>query len=203
MEKFKELATEKQQKIIEAALKCFGIYGYKKASMSDIAKSSGVSKSLLFHYFGTKKNLYKFIAEYSHNVMVEGYESKKIDSYDDLFHRLAIATEMKMGILEKHPHLLQFFISMFKETDMEVTEITNSIMPSTQTLSYEMIIKEDDLKKFKEGVDTKMVLRMIFLISEGYTRELSGGNFNLRNISEELKEILYMIKNNLYKEEYL
>ncbi|GCD11605.1 hypothetical protein Ctaglu_32280 [Clostridium tagluense] len=47
--------------IIDAALRTFGANGYKKASISDIAVAGGISKAMVFHYFGTKKALYLYL----------------------------------------------------------------------------------------------------------------------------------------------
>ena len=48
---------EKQQRILEAALKEFSMNGFSGASMETIAKRSNVSKPTLYQYFGNKKNL--------------------------------------------------------------------------------------------------------------------------------------------------
>lgn len=61
MEKFLNLPVEKQNIIIDAALKNFAVHGYKKTSISDIASSAGISKAMVFHYFGTKKELYVYL----------------------------------------------------------------------------------------------------------------------------------------------
>ncbi len=166
MEKFKELSEEKQLPIIEAALKCFGKHGYKKASMGDIAQNSGVSKPMLFHYFGTKRDLYLYLSEYVRSVMIEAYKRNEINAYDDLFERIIVASRMKMGILEKHPHILKFIISMFEETD-------------------------------------DAVMRMMFLMAEGYAHEMTDERCDLGKITEELEKTIHMLKSNLYKEEYL
>lgn len=203
MEKFKELPEEKQLPIIEAALKCFGRHGYKKASMSDIAQGSGVSKPMLFHYFGTKKDLYLYLSEYVRNVMLDAYKRNEIDAYDDLFKRIIVASNMKMGILEKYPHILKFIISMFEETDRTVADITKKIMPDAQRFSYDLVVKEEDAKKFKEGVDIDVIMRLLFLMAEGYAHEMSDGQCDLGKVSGELEKTMQMLKNNLYKEEYL
>ncbi len=203
MEKFKGLPKGKQQPIIEAALKCFGKYGYKKASMKDIAQNSGVSKPMLFHYFGTKKELYRFLTEYARNVLLDSYKRDKIDTCEDFFERIIMASEMKMGMLEKYPHLSQFIVSIFTETDHEVAEITDTMMPNAQAFSYGFVIKEGDVKKFKEGIDIKVIMRLIFLMTEGYAYEVSGGNSDFSNVTEELKRMMHMLKNNLYREDCL
>lgn len=203
MEKQIELSEEKQQPVIEAALKCFGKHGYKKASMGDIAKSSGVSKPMLFHYFGTKRDLYLYLSEYVRTVMVDAYKRNKIDVCDDLFERITVASRMKMGILEKYPDLLKFIISMFEETDEEVIDITKKIMPEAQQFSYDLVVKKEDAVKFKESVDIDAVMRLMFLMAEGYAHEMSDGRCELGKITEELEKTVQMLKNNLYKEEYL
>jgi len=203
MEKFKELPEKKQQPIIEAALKCFGKHGYKKASMSDIAQNSGISKPMLFHYFGTKKNLYLFLSEYVRNVILDGYKYNEIDAYDDLFERIIVASKMKMGILEKYPHILKFIISKFEETDRTVTAATKKIRPDGQRLSHDLMVRKEDTDKFKKGVDIDIIMRMIFLMAEGYAHEMSEGQCDFEKVNEEFEKTMKMLRNNLYKEEYL
>ena len=60
-EKFYSLSEEKQQKIINAGFFVFSQNSYKKSPMQEIADSAGISKSLLFHYFQNKKELYLFL----------------------------------------------------------------------------------------------------------------------------------------------
>lgn len=203
MEKFKELSEEKQQPIIEAALKCFGRHGYKKASMGDIAQNSGVSKPMLFHYFGTKRDLYLYLSEYVRTVMIDAYKRSEINAYDDLFERIIAASRMKMGILEMYPNILKFIISMFEETDDAVTDITKKIMPESQRFSYDLVLKKEDAVKFKEGVNIDEVMRLMFLMAEGYAHEMSDERCGLGEITEEMERIMNMLKSNLYKEEYL
>ena len=60
-EKFFNLPKMKQQKIINAGYRIFSQNSYKKSPMSEIADSADISKSLLFHYFKSKQELYLFL----------------------------------------------------------------------------------------------------------------------------------------------
>ena len=60
-EKFFSLPLDKQEKIINAGFRVFSQNSYKKSPMSEIASEAGISKSLLFHYFRNKKELYLFL----------------------------------------------------------------------------------------------------------------------------------------------
>ena len=52
-EKFFDLKKEKQDRMINAALKVFALNGYRHASTDDIVREAAISKGLLFHYFET------------------------------------------------------------------------------------------------------------------------------------------------------
>ena len=51
--KFFDLNKEKQDRMINAALKVFAINGYRHASTDEIVREAGISKGLLFHYTPT------------------------------------------------------------------------------------------------------------------------------------------------------
>ncbi len=57
-ERFYTLPPEKQQRIINAGFRVFSQNSYRKSPMQEIADEAGISKSLLFHYFQNKKELY-------------------------------------------------------------------------------------------------------------------------------------------------
>lgn len=60
--KFYDLPLKKQQAILNAGFHVFSQNSYKKSPMREIAETAGISKSLLFHYFQNKKDLYLFLA---------------------------------------------------------------------------------------------------------------------------------------------
>lgn len=48
-------------RILDEAAALFGQRGYESSSLSDVAKSIGVSKAAIFHYFPTKQDIYDAI----------------------------------------------------------------------------------------------------------------------------------------------
>ena len=53
-----DISGEKREQIIRAAMKNFSKNGYRKTVMDEIVADAGVSKGLVFCYFGSKKALY-------------------------------------------------------------------------------------------------------------------------------------------------
>jgi AcrR family transcriptional regulator len=52
-----------REKVLAAGLELFGERGYHATSIADIGERAGISKSVLYHYFGSKAGLYEAIAE--------------------------------------------------------------------------------------------------------------------------------------------
>lgn len=61
--------TEKQEKILTAALELFSQEGYTATSTSKVAKAAGVSEGLIFRHFGNKEGLLKALLEEGENRM--------------------------------------------------------------------------------------------------------------------------------------
>ena len=62
-ERFFSLPMEKQQAILNAGYQVFSQNSYKNSPVREIADAAGISKSLLFHYFDNKKELYLYLWE--------------------------------------------------------------------------------------------------------------------------------------------
>ncbi len=55
--KLSKKQTDKQQKIIETAIRMFAEKGYANTSTNEIAKAAGVAEGTIFRHYGTKDNL--------------------------------------------------------------------------------------------------------------------------------------------------
>jgi len=72
--------TDKREIIISVAQKKFAQYGHRKTTIYEIAKSAGISKGLIYHYFTDKKDIY-------HAVIIkeiEQFESLLIDAINKM-----------------------------------------------------------------------------------------------------------------------
>ncbi|MEE4257799.1 MAG: helix-turn-helix domain-containing protein [Bacteroidales bacterium] len=80
--------TEKQEKILHAALELFAREGFKTTSTSKVAKHAGVSEGLIFRHFGSKDGLLEAILK-------EGEERIKVIFSDIIFESDAQALVLK------------------------------------------------------------------------------------------------------------
>ncbi len=58
-------ATDTRQLIVESAYACFGKQGLQKATIVDIAKTAGVSRSTIYEYFADKGAIVEACAEHA------------------------------------------------------------------------------------------------------------------------------------------
>jgi AcrR family transcriptional regulator len=55
--------AEREQRMLDAAEKVFASDSFQAASMEEIAKHSGITKAMLYQYFGSKEGLYEATIE--------------------------------------------------------------------------------------------------------------------------------------------
>jgi AcrR family transcriptional regulator len=204
MENFLSLPEDKQKTIRNSALKVFGENGYKKASVKDIADEADISKSMVFHYFGTKKDLYLYLVDYCSKVLTGPLTSIQKDLPRDYFERMKVATEKQMGVLKDEPFFLKFLTSMLSESDPEISKELQTYRDYAATFQSSYALDDMDFSKFKEDVDLKVVLRMMVWMAEGFSRNVSlESEEDLDKYIDQFNEAVELLRSKLYKEEYL
>ena len=91
---------QRMQEILVVAGKVFAKQGFYSASMEEIAEGAGVTKPLLYRYFGSKDALYVATIEQVGNYLVQGIAVAMNDP--DPFKRLSNATLAFLGFVNKH-----------------------------------------------------------------------------------------------------
>lgn len=120
-DKFFDLSKEKQDRMINAALKVFAINGYKRASTDDMVKEAGISKGLLFHYFGSKIGLYSFLLDYSIKYITletSSFVSTKEQDFFTIYQQLLNA---QIQLMRTYPYIHSFLTGSVKEKSAEIT----------------------------------------------------------------------------------
>lgn len=119
-EKFYSLPEEKQQAIINAGYRVFSQNTYKNSPMSEIAGAAGISKSLLFHYFHNKKELYLFLWDKCAEITIEYLTRYGCYGQKALFESMERGMRAKMEIIRLYPDMGTFTIKAFYEKDPEI-----------------------------------------------------------------------------------
>lgn len=198
-DKFFNLKREKQDRFINAALKIFSENGYQKASTDDMVREAGISKGLLFHYFGSKLGLYEFVYNYSTKLFMMEYggivSSDKVDFFE-VQKQMELA---KRNVMVSYPYMNIFLERAFREESFDVLSV---VAASMDQYSDELarIYSMADISQFKEGVDPSAILKMCLFVSDGVLNEqFRNGRIDPDAYYTEVVAYLDVLERNLYK----
>ena len=170
-EKFFALPEAKQQAIINAGYRVFSQNSYKNSQMSEIAESAGISKSLLFHYFRNKKELYLFLWDKCAEITIETMTRYECYGQALLFEAMERGMRAKMEIIRRYPDMGIFTIRAFYEKDEEICAAIQESYHKYFNLKADQTRLNLDPAQFVPGVDVAMMYREMYWASEGYLWE--------------------------------
>ncbi|MED4227015.1 TetR/AcrR family transcriptional regulator [Neobacillus cucumis] len=170
-EKFFNLDSEKQDRVINAAIKEFAQKGYDKASTNEIVKEADISKGLLFHYFKNKKQLFLFLFDHCIQIITDDFY-KKIDLTEtDFFKRIREAVLIKMDLLAKYPDIFKFIEEAYMDDADDIkTDIGKKVKELTE-INFGKIYEGIDFTKFREDIDIQKILKIITWTFEKLSEE--------------------------------
>jgi len=151
-EKFESLPEEKKKRILNACIKEFAINNYDKASTNNIVANAEISKGILFHYFGNKKNLYLYVFEYAVTFLLQKMQQKLPNPSTDIFEMIIQYGNIKLEVSIEEPYLYA---------------ITKKYQHLYEN-QYEKIFNTVDKSKFKNDVDPIKAIKLIIYFLEGY-----------------------------------
>ncbi len=197
--KFFDLSKEKQDRMINAALKVFALNGYRHASTDEIVREAAISKGLLFHYFGSKIGVYTFVYDYSVRYMTLELKSAVDSNETDLFEVMKQAECARMHAMRGYPYMQQFLNASMAEN---VSEALLAIEEKRNILldAYDDIYNRIDMEKLPGGVDGEKLHKMLdFTIKGLMTERFLDASFQPEMLYEEIADYLDMMRNIVYR----
>ena len=207
-QKFFSLPAERQDLIRNSAMVEFGEGSFKKTSADAIAKRAGVSKGLLFHYFKDKRELYLYLFQYAIDECMNIFNRHILKAVyygeTDFFRTLEIGHRVKMDMVLRHPGLFRFVMRAYYERDSVLTPKLRKKLDDVRAQTTDDYLSRMDLHKFKDGVDPRTLVRLLTLAAEGMLAETRACTpEEINKLFQEYKKYADMLRQHLYKEEYL
>ena len=203
--KIMAMEPEKRERIINAAMKEFA-KGYKTACTDTMVREAGISKGLLFHYFGTKDGLYGFILKNACDVIYNEYLSLIDLKQIDFIEKIWQMTLLKMDLTYKHPALFDFLAKAYIELQENPNEEFSVYFNKTRAIAVEKALSDIDGSLFKEGTDPKKAANIILWTLNGYSTSQIDGSMSMEDYQKEydrylkeLKEYIDILKKTMYK----
>ena len=170
--KFLSLDRDRKNAILNAALREFASKGFDEASTNVIAKESGISKPLMFHYINNKKDFFLFLYDYCMEILEAEYFSKVDINEKDLFVRLRQTSLLKIRVMQKHPWIFDFIkvaaLTHSEAVNKELDERRKRFEKNSLIRFYNNI----DTSKFRENIDVEIAKQLIFWAIGGYAENV-------------------------------
>lgn len=198
-DKFFDLKKEKQDKMINAALKIFSKSDYRRASTDEIVKEAGISKGLLFHYFSSKAGLYDFIYAYSAKYLtIELYQTISIKE-TDYFELIEQIENAHLRVMKQYPYMITFLNRAETEEDDEVVPSIRK-KRSDYREEYIRIFERADMSGWKEDIDVEMAKNIILFTIKGVEETfLKKNEFIPEDLIQRIVEYLNLLKPSMYE----
>jgi AcrR family transcriptional regulator len=94
--------AEREKQMLEIAAQVFGRRGFHAASMDEIARTCGLTKPMLYAYFGSKEGLYLATVDRAGRRLVAAV--KDVLAERDPLTRLRRGTEVLLGFIDRDRH---------------------------------------------------------------------------------------------------
>ena len=190
-EKFFALPKEKQQAIINAGYKVFSKNSYKKSPVSEIADAAGISKSLLFHYFRNKLELYIFLWDKCAEITLEYLTEFNCYEQKDLFESMYRGMQAKLRMMKEYPDMGSFVLKAFYEKEPEVCSAVQESYKRYFNLKANRTLINLDPEQFIPGLDIKMMYKDMYWACEGYLWETTQrGEFDVEKLEKDFIQII-------------
>lgn len=191
--KFFDLPKEKQDRMMNAALKVFALNGYRHASTDDIVREAGISKGLLFHYFENKIGVYDFVYDYSVRYMK--LELSMIPSTQrNLFELIRCVEAAHMRAMKEYPYM-KLFMDRSRSEDVSEALLCTEEKREALAALYDDLYSRADYSLFPAGVEGDKVRNMLEYTIRGImTERFLDASFQPEMLYEEICGYLDMMK---------
>lgn len=136
---------KRREAILVAAARLYAKRGFSGASIADVAKAAGTSKSLIYHYFPAKDDiLHAVMAEHLDALVAAAREAKESDAPDANLRALTIAfMRHYVGAQDRHKVLLNELDNLTPAARADVVAKQREVIAITESILAEIGARAD------------------------------------------------------------
>lgn len=202
--KIMTMEEEKRERVITAAFKEF-TKGYGLANMDVIVKEAGISKGLIFHYFGSKKGLFLFLLKYSGETLSAEY-SKVILKSRDFLENIRVVSRLAVDLTFRHPLVYGFIAKAYFSIGEVFPEGLPKDLPNSNKALLNKILESSDKSLFRDDIDHKKAENIVMWTMSGFSDSLLRYGDDIEvykahydECMKEFEEYIKLLRKLLYK----
>lgn len=173
-----------KEQILDACLAVFARHGYEKTSTVMLAEAAGISRSLIFHHFKSKKDLYLSLLDRCFEKGSIEIDSDNILEQGDFFQVKEKISSIKFNYYRKNPELYKVIMEAFyntpEELKMEIKEKYGKLIDKRNEVMEQLFEKIP----LREGVDRKQAFEIIKLTLDYFENKYLSDLVEDENLNE-------------------
>lgn len=198
------LDPKRQDALMNAAFREFASNGFEDASTNKIAQNAGISKALMFHYVGCKKELFQMLCDTCLTLLSTEYLARVDLSETDVLARLRSVFLAKTDLMAKYPWIFEFVKTVAHMKPEATGGEKGTTFRQLQEESAKALFTGIDISLFRAGLDTERFKSLIFwgltgfcdqmtaaLLETGYGPDREAVMCELDLYLDELRKALY------------
>ena len=140
--------------------------GYSGASTNAMCKNAGISKGLLFYYFGNKKDLFFYLTDYCTTLLIDSFYDRIELKRETIFERLISLTMRKWALNEQHPLQYGFLAKQLLDCPPDVEQKIMKIKKKNMERAMQTIMQNLDLSDLRPDIDKAKAIEIVLFVIE-------------------------------------
>ena len=204
-----ERPPDARDKILRAAIEEFAGNGFINASTNRIVKRAGVSKGLMFHYFGNKYRLYLACLGHARDVYEDYIRHGDFMKERDIFNRLLMAAKDKLMLFQQDHYLYVVLAEAYSLPNEPAFAEAKELVAGFVRDAMAVVMDGVDTSPFIDGHDPQRIISYIVtsvmaygnVLLARYRNDLDKAFEHYEVIMAEIDEIIEFLKDGIYRKE--
>ena len=128
LETFERLPADRKELIISTGIEEFSRKAYKDSSTDEITRKCGISKGILFHYFGSKREYYLYCLARALECLTANTEKTDEDRKDDFYGILFGTMTRKLSVCRQHMEEMRMVNMASRDPSAEIADQKAELM---------------------------------------------------------------------------
>lgn len=201
------LSPDKRRRVLDAAIREFADRGFENASTNKIVKEAGISKGLLFHYFGSKKALYLKALDNCIERSLDYFKKNWHEGSPDPITRFFEWSALKVRMYREYPVIYQLGVLMMTDVPLDLKPEMEARYASVYQEMMPLYLGGLDMSVFRDDVTQREALDLILLVANTLVKQYldrmasaaDKGFSQVDAVMQELRRYLDLLKDGLYK----
>lgn len=193
----KEHIIKKQKlaklKIVNIAADIFSEFGFKKATMDDIARAAGIGKSSIYYYFKSKEEIFEAVVKNEARQLSEELEEKVINANDNPKDKIRNYVFIRMKYLNE---MVNFYEALKNDYlgNLAFTERIRRKYDKEERQTIKDILEEGVTKEIFKLTNTKLAANVLVTFLKGLEKSMIiEQKLDMQELEKNLDDILHII----------